>query len=113
VAAFAISGMPPFNGFWSKLTLYFAAAKAELWWALGIAIITSLLTLVAFIRAGYRVFWSDGDGGDDAELEVRDAPAAMLVPMGVLAGLCVVIGIYPQSVYPLLNAATEALVRLI
>jgi len=108
VAAFAISGIPPFNGFWSKLTLYLAAAKVELWWAVGIAVATSLLTLIAFVRAGYQVFWSDGDS-EVAEPEVRDAPAAMLVPMGVLAALCVVLGIFPQLVHPLLDRAARAL----
>ena len=103
--------MPPFNGFWSKLTLYLAAAEAKLWWALGIAILTSLLTLVAFIRAGYRVFWSDGEP-HVGESEVREAPLAMLVPMGVLAGLCVLIGLYPQVVYPLLHRAALALASI-
>ncbi len=111
IAAFAISGMPPFNGFWSKLTLYMAAAEAELWWALGIAVATSLLTLIAFVRAGYMVFWSDADA-ESAEVEVRDAPAAMLVPMGALAALCVVIGIYPQIVHPLIDPAARALASI-
>jgi hydrogenase-4 component F len=111
VAAFAISGMPPFNGFWSKLTLYLAAARAELWWALGIAIGTSLLTLIAFVRAGYLVFWSDADT-EVGEDELAEAPAAMLIPMGVLAALCVVIGLFPQIVYPLLDPAVKVLARI-
>jgi proton-translocating NADH-quinone oxidoreductase chain N len=111
VAAFAISGMPPFNGFWSKLTLYLAAAKAELWWAVGIAIVASLLTLIAFIRAGYRVFWSDADS-EETKAEAREAPTAMLVPMCALAALCVLIGLWPQSVYPLLDSAARALARI-
>jgi len=111
IAAFAISGLPPFNGFWSKLTLYLAAAEAELWWALGIAVATSLLTLVAFVRAGYMVFWSEGDA-EVGEVEVRDAPAAMLVPMGALAALCVIIGLYPQIVHPLLDPAARALASI-
>lgn len=112
VAAFAISGMPPFNGFWSKLTLYLAAAEAQLWWAVGIAILTSLLTLIAFVRAGYRVFWSEGDGTLEP-VRTRDAPAGMAVPMGVLAGLCVVIGVYPQLVYPILDPAARALAQIL
>jgi proton-translocating NADH-quinone oxidoreductase chain N len=111
IAAFAISGMPPFNGFWSKLTLYLAAAEAELWWALGIAVATSLLTLIAFLRAGYMVFWSEGDT-ESAAVEVRDAPVAMLVPMGALAALCVVIGVYPQLVHPLIDPAARALASI-
>jgi len=108
VAALAIAGMPPFNGFWSKLTLYLAAAQAHLWWAFGIAIATSLLTLVALVRAGYLVFWSDAEVAE-ADSDVRDAPVAMLVPMGLLAALCVGIGVYPQALYPLLDPAARAL----
>ncbi len=70
-----------------------------------------MLTLVAFIRAGYRVFWSDG-GSEEDQVEIREAPSAMLVPMGVLAGLCVVIGLFPQMVYPLLDSAAQALARV-
>ena len=83
----------------------------QLWWALGIAILTSVLTLVAFIRAGYHVFWSDAEP-QVGESEVREAPLAMLVPMGVLAGLCVLIGLYPQVVYPLLHRAALALASI-
>ena len=127
VAAFAISGVPPFNGFWSKLTLYFAAAEARLWWAMGIAVGASLLTLLAFVRAGYRAFWSDGDahdapaqaaGGDPSSEEAghgapgQDAPVAMLIPMAVLALLCVVIGIFPDLVYPIIDPAARALANV-
>jgi formate hydrogenlyase subunit 3/multisubunit Na+/H+ antiporter MnhD subunit len=108
VAAFAISGMPPFNGFWSKLTLYLGAAEARLWWALGIAIATSVLTLIAFVRAGYQVFWSDAESAS-APAEVVKTPLTMLIPMGVLAVLCVALGLFPQLVYPLLDPAARAL----
>jgi formate hydrogenlyase subunit 3/multisubunit Na+/H+ antiporter MnhD subunit len=111
VGAFAISGMPPFNGFWSKLTLYLGAAEAHLWWALGIAIATSVLTLIAFVRAGYKVFWSEGDEST-AEVERAEPPITMLVPMVVLAGLCVVFGLFPQLAYPLLDPAARALASI-
>lgn len=108
VAALGISGMPPFNGFWSKLTLYLAASQAGLWWVLAIAIATSLLTLVAFVRMGYRVFWSDGEGSPGTP-EAREAPASMLIPMGALAAACLGIGVYPQLLHPLLHRAALAL----
>ena len=33
LGALAIAGFPPLNGFWSKLTVYLALARAGLWWA--------------------------------------------------------------------------------
>jgi hydrogenase-4 component F len=56
IGALAIGGMPPLNGFWSKFAIYVAAGQAHLWWPLGIAIFTSLLTLAVMIRAGVLVF---------------------------------------------------------
>ena len=35
LGALALAGFPPLNGFWSKLTIYLALAKAGLWWAAG------------------------------------------------------------------------------
>ncbi len=126
VAALAISGVPPFNGFWSKLTIYFAAAEARLWWAFGIALATSLLTLIAFVRAGFRVFWGEGDYPEEAAEEgdqralseagrdplEGEAPVTMLIPMIVLAALCVLIGIFPNLVYPIIDPAARALAAI-
>ncbi len=42
LGALAIAGFPPLNGFWSKLTIYLALAKAGLWWAAVIAIAAEL-----------------------------------------------------------------------
>ncbi len=56
IGALAIGGMPPLNGFWSKFAIYVAAGQAHLWWPLGIALFTSLLTLAVMIRAGVLVF---------------------------------------------------------
>lgn len=55
-AAFSVAGLPPLSGFWSKITILIAAGQAGLWWAVGIAIFTSLLTLAYMVRAGYMVF---------------------------------------------------------
>ena len=56
IGAFGISGVPPLNAFWSKFAIFVAAAQAHAWWALGIALLTSLLTLAVLVRAGYIIF---------------------------------------------------------
>ena len=50
IGVLGISGIPPLNGFWSKFAIYVAAAQAHCWWAFGIALFTSLLTLAALLR---------------------------------------------------------------
>jgi len=112
LGALALAGFPPLNGFWSKLTIYLALARSGLWWAAGIAILTSILTMVVMVRAGYRVFWGTRQPGNQPYLEVKEVPAQMFVPMIILAGLCALLGIYPQAPYPLLDRAAAVLATL-
>jgi hydrogenase-4 component F len=111
LGALAIAGFPPLNGFWSKLTVYLALAKAGMWWAAIIAILTSILTMVVMLRAGYRVFWGEPRNGP-AVVATREVPALMWVPMIVLAVLCGLFGIWPQGPYPLLDPAAKVLATL-
>jgi len=112
VGALAIAGFPPLNGFMSKLTVYLALAKAGLWWACVIAIAASVLTMVVLVRAAYSVFWGDPHGAALAQLQVREVPVVMWVPMVCLAAACVVLGIFPQAPFPLLDRAAAVLATL-
>ena len=112
IGALAISGFPPLNGFWSKLTVYLALARAGLWWAAAIAILVSILTMVVMVRVAYRVFWGESPANGASALSVREVPARMWGPMAFLAALCGLLGVYPQLPYPLLNRAAAVLATL-
>ncbi len=112
VGALAISGMPPLNGFMSKVTIFIATASAHQWWATAIAVFTSLLTMVALTRAAWAVFWGQpkyATDGSGPSRQITDPPVGLLIGMVPLAAACVLLGIYPQAVYPMLNAATKSL----
>lgn len=112
VGALALAGFPPLNGFWSKLTIYLALAKAGMWWAACIAIVTSILTIAVMLRAGYRVFWGEPHSNGTPTMAVREVPTLMLVPMAVLAAMCGLLGLWPQGLYPLLDPAAKVLATL-
>jgi len=113
VGAFSISGMPPFAGFMSKLTIFLAGADEEMWAAVGIGVFTSLLTLVVVFRAGQAVFWGKPKSSGAPWEEAREAPASLLVAMVALAGVCVLFGVYPKLAYPLLNQAALAVAGVV
>lgn len=98
IAALAISGVPPLNGFASKWMIYQAAFEATsispVNAAAGIvAVLASALTLASFIKYLHSVFL----GPLPKEFEgVRDVPLSMKAPMVVLAALCLVFGLFPQ-----------------
>lgn len=105
VGAFAVSGLPPFNGFQSKLALFVAGAYAHDWWAVILGIAASLVTLVVLVKATRTMFWGKLSEAASAP-NVREAPASVCAAMVVLAALCLAIGIYPRLVYPPLKAAS-------
>jgi proton-translocating NADH-quinone oxidoreductase chain N len=113
VGALAISGFPPFNGFMSKITIYLAGAQAHMWWATIIAIFTGVLTLVALIHTAYAVFWGQPRSDKVTASDIHEVPATIWIPMVVLASLTLLLGVFPQIAYPLLNKATTALVAAV
>jgi formate hydrogenlyase subunit 3/multisubunit Na+/H+ antiporter MnhD subunit len=113
VGALAIAGMPPFNGFLSKFTLFLAIAQRGLLWAAVIAVLTSLLTLACFARAAYRIFWSKPATQPAANPGIKEVPFSLWMGMGVLAMLCIVIGMYPRLVHPILERATQCILKIL
>ena len=93
VAAASISGFPATNGFWSKELIYDGALHAGSggWLFYGAALLGSVLTAASFLKLGHAAFF----GPRPAEhAQVKEAPATMLAPAVVLAGLCLVFGLY-------------------
>jgi len=89
IAAAAISGIAPFNGFFSKELIYKGTLETG-WLSFFIAAeVGSLLTLASFLKLGHSVFF---DKRPDELKDVSEAPFSMLLPMLVLAAVCVVFG---------------------
>ncbi len=109
VGGLAISGFPPFNGFMSKLTVYLALAGSGMWWAVVIAVLTSILTMVALIRPAYRIFWAAPAGNAQRLQDVREVPVTVWGPMVILAAACLLLGVVPQVASGLLSRAAAVL----
>lgn len=108
VGALAISGVPPFNGFASKWTIYVAGMEAGQPICTAIAVVMSALTLAYFLKAINSMFL----GQQPEHLrEVREAPLPMLFPMLVLAVFCVVLGILPSLGMDLVRPAQGAVMN--
>ena len=86
IASFSISGIPPFNGFFSKLFIIIAAIKAQ-YYLLGIiAIIASIITLAYFLKFQKSVFYGKRKSENSS---IREVPFAMCLSMILLAVLCI------------------------
>jgi NADH-quinone oxidoreductase subunit L len=92
VTAASISGVPPFNGFFSKELVYHGALERG-WIFYAIALLGSLLTAASFLKLGHAAYLGKGSKENEG---VKEAPWAMLVPMLAIAALCVLFGVYNQ-----------------
>lgn len=100
--ALSLAGIPPFAGFWAKLTLARATVESQDY-ALTFAILAvGLLTLLAMARVWSAMFWSAHPDGDAARPGA--APWDMVLPVAVMTALIVGVGI---AAAPFLEAAAR------
>lgn len=95
IAAFAISGVPPFNGFASKWMVYQGVIEtgrngSHLWiiWLVA-AMFGSALTLASFMKLVHAIFL----GQPSSEQNRGEVGPVMLIPTIILASLCVIFGV--------------------
>jgi multicomponent Na+:H+ antiporter subunit D len=100
----AISGVPPFNGFVSKLLIVVAAIQAGhmlnnhlYYWYAAIAVAFGVVTLAYFLKIQRKAFF--GKLKEEWQ-NIREARLAMTLPMIVLALACLALGLF----YPWVNA---------
>jgi len=100
VAALALSGVPPLNGFYSKWMIYQGiiqmSGKIDIWFIFLIcAMFGSILTLAYSLKLIHSIFL----GERPKELnKVREARFEMVVPALALALGCIAFGIFAQAI---------------
>ncbi len=107
IGALAIAGIPPFNGFASKLLIYESVFRFCPFLSI-VAMVVSILTLASFVKVFHSMFM----GPRRAEFaEAREVPPGMLLGMGLLAVVVVLFGLIPQAVVDgMITPAVTALV---
>jgi len=97
IAALSISGVVGFNGYISKGMIIHAAELKGMHIVALALMLASVGTLISFIKLTYFAFFAKNE-----QIEAKEAPLSMLVPMCVTAFLCMAIGVYPKLLYTIL-----------
>ncbi len=108
LGSLAIAGLPPLNGFASKLLIYESVFRFNPLLSI-IAILVSILTLASFIKVFYLAFL----GPKPTEFkEIKEVPKSMGLVMGVLAFLVILFGLFPNIVVDnLVSPAAQSLIE--
>jgi len=106
IGLFAVAGMPPMNGFASKLMIYESTYLINPILAI-VAILCSILLLAMFIKVLHSVFL----GPKIPKFKgVKEVPKTMLFAMAIIACIIIFIGLFPNIVVEnIVTPATEAL----
>ena len=110
VASMSIAGVPPFNGFWSKLLIIIGALQAGRYGYAFWAVLASLLTLASFMKVMRYAFYGPLK---DSWQHVKEVPFSMKLAMATLAVLCVAGGLLlvPAAQEAFLEPACATLVQ--
>jgi multicomponent Na+:H+ antiporter subunit D len=110
IGLFSTAGIPPFNGFWSKLIIIIALVKAGYNVTAFLAVAVSILTLWYFLLMQRKAFYGKLAAGLEM---IHEAPFTMALATFVLAVLCLVIGLFfwwvvPNMIQPAADSITHA-----
>ena len=109
IASMSISGIPPFNGFFSKIIIIIAAVMARFYFLAFLAILVSIITLASFLKFQRYAFYNR----EDAKVEkgIKEVPFPMVFSMVIMSLLCIILSLlaFPGIRDAILTPATDIL----
>jgi multicomponent Na+:H+ antiporter subunit D len=112
VLVFAVSGLPPFSGFWPKLILVRSSMEAGQGWLTFAFLLTSFLSMIAIGRVWLFAFWRSDIGGQPVtavRLTLAEA-RAYLMPISMLVVAIIALGVVAN---PAIHMASLAAIGLV
>jgi NADH-quinone oxidoreductase subunit N len=92
IAFFALAGVPPLSGFWSKLLLFLSVANGPFFWLALAGILNSAFSLGYYAWIVKRMYIDEGESAEKV-----NEPFWFVLVFSVLVGLIIGIGLFPQQ----------------
>ncbi|MEH6675737.1 monovalent cation/H+ antiporter subunit D [Phenylobacterium sp.] len=113
LAAIAVVGLPPLSGFPGKLLILDAVrASPGGWWVWGGILGTTVISMLAFARAGSAIFWKSAATEGEVKAAEPVAPSASAAIVAALLAALAVLTIAGGPVTDYLNATAAQLYDL-
>jgi energy-converting hydrogenase B subunit F len=96
IGGLAMAGVPPLNGFQSKLMLIQASLIAGFPEIAIIAILMSIVTFMVFVKAFHSIFLKPEP--KDLEVSSESVPKSSIISIAVLLLICIILGLFPDLV---------------
>lgn len=111
MASMSISGIPPFNGFFSKLIIIVAAIQGRFYLLATLAVVVSIITLAYFLKFQRFAFFNKPAGNNPEK--IKEVPFPMSFSMIVLAIMCLALSLLaiPSVSETVLRPAIDVLMQ--
>ncbi len=107
VALLALAGMPPLNGFWSKLILFTAAIQGEMIWLAIAGVLNSAFSMGYYAWVIKRMYLDEPE--DKSMLTRIKEPRAIATILIIATLVILILGIYPNPIYELAKMTVSAI----
>ncbi|MBX3065952.1 MAG: Na+/H+ antiporter subunit D [Anaerolineae bacterium] len=120
ISAFSLAGIPPLSGFWAKMILVRAGLEVADYVIVVVALVVSILTVYSMTKIWAEAFWkpkppSAGETAQAAPAQpavlARHPLLLYLIPVAMLAGITVLIGLSAEPIFQLTSRAAEQLLN--
>ncbi len=109
VPALSLAGLPPLSGFFAKLGLVQAGLYQKQYLIVGVSLAVSLLTLYSMIKIWNEAFWKAKKADAGKPADPQGGVLGHLVPIGLLAGITLVIGLGAGPIFGFAQRAGDRL----
>jgi multicomponent Na+:H+ antiporter subunit D len=103
VAALSLAGLPPFPGFWAKLTLVRAGLETGHYGIVAVALLVSVLTLYSMIKLWNEIFWKPAPV--TVSEQVVGENRLVMLPAVMLVTIILLLSIFIE---PMINVSHDA-----
>jgi F420H2 dehydrogenase subunit N len=105
ISFLALAGVPPLNGFWSKLLLFTSVLNGPYAWLAFVGVLNSALSMGYYGWMVKRMYLDDPEGETTRVAE----PTSLVLVLGVLVALMVAFGLFPGPVISFIQKTVPAL----
>jgi len=112
IGSLSIIGLPPTGGTWSKWYLLMATLETEQLIIMATLMLSSLLNIAYLMPIPFHAFFSQSPainehGVSVTKVQIKEAPIASLIAIGIAALGCLVLFIYPNPLFELASSILE------
>ena len=110
IAALSLAGLPPLSGFFGKWILVTQGLSGGFYVVTGLAIATSLLTLLSMLKIWSYGFWSPPSGAHVSNPQARPHTAGGIAAVALLVAVALSMGLGAQAYLNVSIAAAKTVV---